>query len=159
MKSCVICIHKFPNRGSKMSREWSNGLFSCFEDFSTCKVLQHTPTLATAAIINYRTVYFIFSAGILAWFCPCYVFGKNAEQLGESCMMYALSQFVPLLDIFCRASVRGKIREQKGIQGSFIEDLLWQWFCPVCALTQEARVRVHYCNFTCTLFARSEPSL
>jgi len=43
-----------------MSREWSNGLFSCFEDFSTCKVLQHTPTVATAAIINYRTVYFIF---------------------------------------------------------------------------------------------------
>ena len=49
LESCVICVHQFLNQVAKMSREWSNGLFSCFEDFSTCKVLQHTPTLATAS--------------------------------------------------------------------------------------------------------------
>ena len=97
-----------------MANEWSNGLFSCFGDCSTC---------------------------ILAFFCPCYVFGKNAEQLNESCVLYALSQFVPLLDIFCRTSVRGKIREKKNIKGSLPEDLVCHfiWCLSPCALTQEAR--------------------
>ena len=59
---------------------------------------------------------YLFSAGIIAYFCPCYVFGKNAEAVGDSCLLCALSQFVPLLDIYARTSVRGKIREQKGIE-------------------------------------------
>ena len=83
-----------------------------------------------------------WTAGIITYFCPCYTFGKNAEQLGESCVMYALSQFVPILDIWCRTSVRGKIREQKGIEGSCLMDFLMHWFCGLCALVQEARVCV-----------------
>lgn len=54
--------------------------------------------------------------------------------------MYALSQFVPLLDVWCRTSIRGKIREQKGIEGTCIKDFLLHWFCGLCALVQEARV-------------------
>lgn len=89
----------------------------------------------------YKLACLLSPAGILAYFCPCYVFGKNAEQLGESCVMYALSQFVPILDIWCRTSVRGKIREQKGIEGTCMKDLLCSWCCPLCSLVQEARVR------------------
>lgn len=79
-------------------------------------------------------------AGIITYFVPCYTFGKNAEQLGESCIMYALSQLVPILDIWCRTTVRGKIREQKGIEGTCIKDLLMHLCCGPCALVQEARV-------------------
>ena len=84
----------------------------------------------------------MLSAGIITYFVPCYTFGKNAEQLGESCLMYALSQFVPILNLWCRTSVRGKIREQKGIEGTCIMDLLMVLFCGPCALVQEARVSV-----------------
>ena len=56
--------------------------------------------------------------------------------------MYALSQFVPILNIWCRTQVRGKIREQKGIEGTCIKDLLLVLFCGLCALVQEARVSV-----------------
>lgn len=139
-----------------MSREWSNGTFSCFSDLSTCKVSQLAnliPAYAHFFAISftlfqlcgtlYKLACLLSPAGILAYFCPCYVFGKNAEQLGESCVMYALSQFVPILDIWCRTSVRGKIREQKGIEGTCMKDLLCSWCCPLCSLVQEARVRSH----------------
>lgn len=56
-------------------------------------------------------------------------------------MMYTLSQFVPLLDIYCRTMVRGKIREQKGIDGSCFNDLLCHLCCAFCAIAQEAQVR------------------
>ena len=38
--------------------------------------------------------------------------------------------------------MRGKIREQKGIEGTCIKDLLMHLCCPCCALVQEARVSV-----------------
>lgn len=78
--------------------------------------------------------------GLLSFFCPCIQFGRNGEAIGESCMMYALSQFVPLLNLYCRATVRGRIREQKGIEGSCIKDLLMVWCCGPCSLAQEAQV-------------------
>ncbi len=56
--------------------------------------------------------------------------------------MYALSQFVPLLNLWCRTNVRGKIREQKSIEGTCLKDLLCVWCCPICSLVQEARVRM-----------------
>ena len=87
-----------------------------------------------------RDSFLVLLAGIITYFCPCYTFGKNAEQLGESCVMYALSQFVPLLNLWCRTQVRGKIREQKGIEGTCLKDLLMVWCCPPCSLVQEARV-------------------
>jgi Cys-rich protein (TIGR01571 family) len=95
-----------------MSRDWSNGIFGCFNDCSTC---------------------------IIAYFCPCYVFGKNAEAVGDSCLLCALSQFVPILNLWARVSVRGKIREQKGIEGSCFKDLLCVWCCGICSIVQEAQ--------------------
>lgn len=92
-------------------------------------------------LVLFRQILFHLT-GIITYIVPCYTFGKNAEQLGESCIMYALSQFVPILNIWCRVSVRSKIREQKGIQGSCMHDCLMHWFCGLCALVQEARVSV-----------------
>lgn len=56
--------------------------------------------------------------------------------------MYGLSQIVPILGLYCRVTTRGKIREQKGIGGSCINDLLCTWCCYECTLAQEAQVCV-----------------
>lgn len=92
------------------------------------------------AVIVFRVYPLIFHAGLLSFFCPCIQFGRNAESLGESCFLYALSQFVPLLNLYCRVSVRGRIREQKGIEGSCFKDLLCAWCCAPCSLAQEGQV-------------------
>ena len=126
-------------------QKWlTSGATDCFRASGTAQHVRRTPTSATVAAHNWYDCP-LSSTGILAFLCPCYVFGKNAEQLGESCILYALSQFVPLLDIFCRTSVRGKIRERKKIKGSLPEDLVchFVWCLSPCALTQEARVRTH----------------
>lgn len=87
------------------------------------------------------TCWFIFLyTGLLSFICPCIQFGRNAEAVGESCLMYALSQFVPILDLYCRTIVRGKIRQQKAIDGSCLNDLICHIFCEPCALAQEAQV-------------------
>ena len=116
-----------------MANNWANGFCDCFGDCTTCELIDHHDVGRNLAI-------YTFLLGIITYFCPCYVFGKNAEQLGESCLMYCLSQFVPVLDIFCRTIVRGKIRDQRGIDGSILMDFLMHWICPICALVQEARV-------------------
>lgn len=108
--------------------QWTNGIFGCLGDCSICK--QHSQCLLFCFVIT----------GLLSFICPCIQFGRNAEAVGESCLMYALSQFVPLLNLYCRLSVRGKIREQKGIEGTFIKDLLYVWCCSTCSLAQEGQV-------------------
>jgi Cys-rich protein (TIGR01571 family) len=75
--------------------------------------------------------------GLLSFFCPCIQFGRNAQAVGDDCLLAGISQFVPILDIVCRFMVRGKIREQKGIEGTAINDLLCVFFCANCALAQE----------------------
>jgi Cys-rich protein (TIGR01571 family) len=92
--------------------EWSHGLCGCFDNLTVC---------------------------IITYLAPCVTFGKNAEAMGENCLLYGLVYLVPLVDIFCAASIRGKIREQKGIEGSFIGDCLAHCFCPLCALSQDAQ--------------------
>ena len=140
-----------------MSNDWSNGLCSCFGDFSTCKLPVATRLVSIfvwssvrlfVIIMQIASLRFVFfsSTGIITWFVPCYTFGKNAEQLGESCVMYGLSLLVPILNLWCRTQIRGKIREQKGIEGSCIKDLLCVMFCDPCALIQEARVRCFFAS-------------
>ena len=92
--------------------EWQHSLFGCFDDFKTC---------------------------IISYFVPCYVFGKNAERVGESCVMCALALFVPILNFYAVTKIRGIIREKKGIEGSCIKDLVTWWCCGLCALVQEAQ--------------------
>ena len=91
---------------------WQHGLFGCFDDMKTC---------------------------IIAYILPAYVFGKNAEKVGESCILCALALYVPGLNIFARTKVRGLIRESKGIEGSCFNDLLMCLFCCSCTLIQEAQ--------------------
>jgi len=96
---------------SKLAQEWANGLCGCFNNCTLC---------------------------IVTYFVPCYIAGKNAEAVGEDCILCGLVFFVPIANMVCPAKIRGKIREQKGIEGSFIKDLLVHCFCPLCAIVQEA---------------------
>ena len=51
---------------------------------------------------------------------PCYVVGKNAEAVGDSCCLCALALYVPFVNLWSRVHVRGKIREQKGVEVGLI---------------------------------------
>jgi Cys-rich protein (TIGR01571 family) len=85
--------------------EFQHGLFGCFDNCTVC---------------------------LYSFFVPCYVEGKIAEKVGESCIMHAL------LVSCCGPCIRQKVREQKNIAGSFGMDLLVFCFCNVCAIAQEA---------------------
>ncbi|KAK3083325.1 hypothetical protein FSP39_019492 [Pinctada imbricata] len=89
-----------------MSAEWQHGLFGCFDNMTIC---------------------------LLSFFVPCYQVGKNAEAIGESCILCGIGSFffIPLVIL------RGKIREAKGIQGSFIGDCCVYYWCGYCAIAQE----------------------
>lgn len=91
---------------------WKHGLCGCFDNMGLC---------------------------IITYFVPCYTFGKNAEAVGDSCLLCGLVYFVPLANIVALLSVRGKIRESSGIPGGCCEDLLMIFFCHFCALVQEAQ--------------------
>ena len=55
-------------------------------------------------------------AGIITYFVPCYTAGKNAEAIGEGCLVHGVYSVIPILGIYCHALIRGKIREQKNIE-------------------------------------------
>ncbi|XP_048772880.1 uncharacterized protein LOC125678452 [Ostrea edulis] len=95
-----------------MSGEWSNSLFGCFNDFGIC---------------------------IITYIIPCYSFGKNAEAVGESCCCCGVAYLFPVLHLVAGTSIRGKVRQEKGILGSMIGDFLTVLFCPFCAIVQEAQ--------------------
>lgn len=95
-----------------MARQWSHGLFGCLDDCGTC---------------------------LVTYFCHCYTAGKNAEAVGDSCLLCGLATFVPLANIFFMAQIRSKIREQKGIDGTFLNDILATCCCPLCMLVQSAQ--------------------
>lgn len=64
-------------------------------------------------------IFFVFDdAGIITYFCPCYTFGKNAEAVGDSCCLCGLSYFVAPINLYTRTHIRGKVRDQKGIEVS-----------------------------------------
>lgn len=95
-----------------MSGDWQHGLCGCFDNLGIC---------------------------IVTYFVPCYTFGKNAETVGESCLTCGIAFLVPLVNIFAWLKIRGKIREQRSIAGSTINDLFLICCCSLCALTQEAQ--------------------
>ncbi len=122
-------------------RRWVNGVTVFVDALTTAQFVSNSQTKVPQDHNNHCTnLLFYFHPGLLSYFCGCYQFGKNAEQLGENCLTYALSQFVPLLNLYCRTVVRGRIRDQKGIDGSCFNDLLCVICLPVCALAQESQV-------------------
>lgn len=61
-------------------------------------------------------------------------------QLGHISVVFyftGLVYFVPILNLFEWVNIRGKIREQNGIDGTPLNDCLTIFFCPFCALAQE----------------------
>lgn len=92
--------------------DWAFGMFSCLDDIGLC---------------------------CITYFVPCLTFGQLAEKLGEDCMPYGLALLVPLLNIYCLITVRGRVREKFGIEGSMVKDFLAFCCCPICALVQSAR--------------------
>ncbi|GAB1603073.1 cell number regulator 7-like [Argonauta hians] len=91
-----------------MSAQFSHSLFGCFDNCGIC---------------------------IVTYFAPCYTAGKNAEATGKSCLLYGLFYiFFPCIE---GGITRQAIREQKGIAGSFVGDILTHFCCSCCALIQE----------------------
>lgn len=95
----------------RQSGEWKNGLFGCFSNCCLCAI---------------------------TYFAPCYVSGKVAEKTGESFWLYCCLALVPIANIICGSKIRGKIREEKQIDGTNMNDCLVHWFCALCAIVQEA---------------------
>ncbi|XP_065910221.1 uncharacterized protein [Dysidea avara] len=75
---------------------------------------------------------------LLTYFIPCYMVGKTAEAVGESCCLHCLFQLIPYLNWYCLAVLREKVRENKGIGGSFGEDCALAGYA-LCAITQMYR--------------------
>ena len=109
---CLSEVVTTTSKDAKMSKEFSNGLFGCFNDIPLC---------------------------LFTYCCPCYTFGKTAEAVGEDCLMCGIVTFVPLANLWFRLQIRGKVRESKGIDGDMIKDLLTICCCPICSLMQEAQ--------------------
>ena len=92
--------------------EWQHAFCGCFDNIGIC---------------------------IIAYFIPCYTMGKNAEAMGESCLLHGLLGFVPILHFVCPSIIREKVRKQKGIEGNLVEDLLLTMCCTICSLVQVAQ--------------------
>jgi len=90
---------------------WAHGICGCFDDCGTC---------------------------LFTWLAPCWYQGKKAEATGVGdCLICGLVTFVPLANIWFAAQIRGKIREQRSIEGSLVNDLLTLCCCGLCAMAQE----------------------
>ena len=99
-------FNKGPYQGEEI---WMHELFGCFNDFRIC----------------------------LFTFCvPCYTMGRNAEYLGENCLLMGI-----LYGVGCGFALgplmRWRIREKKNLQGSMLFDVIVHWLFPCCALIQE----------------------
>lgn len=95
-----------------MPNQWQHGLFGCFDNFGVC---------------------------IITYFAPCYTAGKNAEAVGDNCVLCGLVLLVPIANIIFPAQIRQKIRTEKDIEGTFVSDLLMHFCCACCAIVQEAQ--------------------
>ena len=72
---------------------------------------------------------------LISYFFPCYTLGKTAEAVGEDCCLCGLAYVFAYSAI--GAIIRGKVREQKDIPGSFAKDFTVHCCCPVCAVIQD----------------------
>jgi len=91
--------------------DWQNGLCGCFNDCGLC---------------------------LISYILPCYTFGKNAEALGENCMLCGLLSLFGIPMLIMGTLHRQKTRELKGIDGSMLGDAIAMIFCPFCVLVQTA---------------------
>ena len=62
--------------------------------------------------------------------------GKNAEGVGEECLLHGL---LFMFGLNFGPVVRWRLRQERGIAGSMLMDVLVYMLCPCCALAQEAQ--------------------
>ena len=92
-----------------MGGDWKFGLFGCFDDPKLC---------------------------VVTFLVPCYAIGKNAQALGEDCILHGL---LFALGLNFGPVIRHRTRQKKDIAGSMLLDVLVYAVCPCCAIIQEAR--------------------
>ncbi|TDL24553.1 PLAC8-domain-containing protein [Rickenella mellea] len=114
--------------GADGNREWSNGLFGCFDDCGTC---------------------------LLSWCCPCIVYAQNKSRYehldrqngphpsgGDSCngdcFIHGCLTFWGCGWVL-QMGQRGTLRHRYRISGGGCGDCLTACCCTPCELTQEAR--------------------
>ncbi|CAN8287045.1 unnamed protein product [Cochlearia groenlandica] len=115
-------------------KQWSSGICACFDDIQSC---------------------------FIGLFCPCYIFGKNAESLGSGtflgpclthCISWALVNTIccfatsgvllglPGCFVSCYAcGYRGSLRAKYDLQEAPCGDFVTHFFCHLCAICQEYR--------------------
>lgn len=91
----------------------------CSYTFCACRnsTYKVVPSPCTKQVHHYSCA---LSAGLLSFFCPCYVFGKNAEAMGHDCCLYGFLCDCNELRVY----VRGEIRDEKGIGVSFVKKFI-----------------------------------
>ncbi|XP_004210815.2 uncharacterized protein LOC101236691 [Hydra vulgaris] len=80
-----------------------------------------------------------FGITVIAYCAPAIIVGKNAEQVGDNCLIYGCLG-TSCIGVFIRAMIREKIRKKFGIPGSLCKDLCLHWYCCYCSLIQEAHI-------------------
>ena len=90
--------------------QWSNGLCGCCGDCGAC---------------------------CCAFFCPPCQFHTSAARVGVACG--CCLWFVPGLNYWCFAKVRGKVRDKRNIPGGCVGDCCVHCLCHCCALAQESQ--------------------
>ncbi|CAH8371557.1 unnamed protein product [Eruca vesicaria subsp. sativa] len=115
-------------------KQWSSGICACFDDIHSC---------------------------FIGLFCPCYIFGKNAELLGSGtfagpclthCISWALVNTVccfatngvllglPGCFVSCYAcGYRRSLRTKYNLEEAPCGDFVTHFFCHLCAICQEYR--------------------
>ena len=60
-------------------------------------------------------------------------------KVGDNCILCCITQLFPIADIVTRFLIRGKVRQQKGVEGTPVVDCLLACFCYPCTMCQEAQ--------------------
>ncbi|XP_071153301.1 uncharacterized protein [Mytilus edulis] len=76
---------------------------------------------------------------LMTYVAPCYVAGRNAEEVGYSCKTLGVLFFVPFIGSYYNSVMRTRIREQNRIDGNRLKDFCVHTFCYYCALIQDAQ--------------------
>jgi len=91
---------------------WTFEQYGCFEDGTIC---------------------------VLAFLCPCYLFGKTSYKVGWNCLFCGFIFLVPCVNLYAAARIRFLIRKHLRIDGTGCDDCIQGICCGPCALAQEAR--------------------
>ncbi|XP_042940092.1 protein PLANT CADMIUM RESISTANCE 10 isoform X1 [Carya illinoinensis] len=155
--------------------QWSSGICACFDDMQSCVLSGNSlrracapPGLVGALFPNTRCqkkkkklLDVGQSKGCVGFFCPCFLFGKNAEFLGSGTLMGScLTHFVlwalfnsvcclltdgtllalPGFFISCYAcGYRRALRSKYNLREAPCGDFVTHFFCHLCAICQEYR--------------------